>query len=55
MPFSYSLEDSRQFQFCFSITNRKKLQIMKAQKQSVAGLELQGGIVQVKNMGKSDR
>jgi hypothetical protein len=41
MPFSYSLEDSRQFQFCFSANNRKKLRIVSAETKTPALLMVQ--------------
>ena len=44
MPFSYSLEDSRQFQFCFSANNRKKLQIVSVEKKTPAQLKVQAGV-----------
>lgn len=44
MPFSYSLEDSRQFQFCFSANNRKKLRIVSVEKKTPAQLNAQAGV-----------
>jgi hypothetical protein len=44
MPFSYRLEDSRQFQFCFSANNRKKLRIVSVEKKTPAQLKVQTGV-----------